>query len=74
MHVRKQKHIHSGGFFPEFYDDIIRLPIPISKSVLMMIGVLPMHPSPHVFHLIVGCMVVGRLDRGLGRVAHTVLQ
>ena len=33
---------------PEFYDNIIRLPIPISSVVLMMIGVLPMHPSPHV--------------------------
>ena len=33
---------------PEFYDNIIRLPIPISSCVLMMIGVLPVHPSPHV--------------------------
>ena len=33
---------------PEFYDNIIRLPILISSGVLMMIGVLPIHPSPHV--------------------------
>ena len=34
---------------PEFYDSIIRLPIPINNDcVLMIIGVLPMHPSPHV--------------------------
>ena len=34
--------------FPEFYDNTIRLPIPISSGVLMMIRVLPMHPSPYV--------------------------
>ena len=34
---------------PKFYDDIIRLPIPINNAcVLMMIGVLPTHPSLHV--------------------------
>ena len=45
---------------PEFYDSIIRLPIPISSGVLMMIGVLPMHPSPHGSF----ARVVGGWDRG----------
>ena len=33
---------------PKFYDNIIRLPIPISSGVMMMIGVLPVYPSPPV--------------------------
>ena len=47
-------------FSPEFYDDIIRLPIPISSGVLMLIGVLPVHPSPHV------SFVLGWLMDGIG--------
>ena len=54
---------------PEFYDNIIRLPIPISSGVLIMIGVLPMHPSPHVLFR---SLVVGRWNRGLGCVAYIV--
>ena len=54
---------------PEFYDNIIRLPIPISNIILMMIRVLPMHPSPHG---LIRSLVVGGWDRGLGRVAYTM--
>jgi hypothetical protein len=39
--------------FPEFYDNNIRLPIPISSGVLMMIGELPITP-PLMFHSFVG--------------------
>ena len=47
MHTCTHAHMHTG-LSPEFYDSIIRLLIPISSGVLMMIGVLPEHPSPHV--------------------------
>ena len=52
IHIQLQTHIHTimhtaRRLSPEFNDNIIRLPIPISSVVLMMIGVLPMHPSPH---------------------------
>ena len=40
-------HIHTR-LSPEFYDNIIRLLIPISSGALMMIEVLQIHPSPHV--------------------------
>ena len=46
---------------PEFYDNIIRLPIPISSDMLMMIGMLPMHPSPDISFC---SLVVGGWDRG----------
>ena len=44
-------HIHTLHTYtrlsPELYDNMIRLSIPISSGELMMIGVLPMYPSPH---------------------------
>ena len=49
IHIYTYTHIHIyKRLSPELYDNIIRIPIPISSGVLMMIGVLPMHPSPHV--------------------------
>ena len=68
-HTLTHSHIHIYTYTrlsPEFYDNIIRLPIPISSGVLMMIGVLPMHPSPHVSFVL--CWLVDGI-RGLGRVA-----
>ena len=51
IHAYTHTHIHTytqQRLSPEFHDCIIRLPILISSGVLMMIGVLPMHPSPYV--------------------------
>ena len=72
QHTNTHTHAHhiSKRLSPELYDNIIRLPILTSNSVLMMIGVLPMHPSPHVSF--VRWYVVGGWDLGLGRVAYIV--
>jgi hypothetical protein len=48
-HTLTHSHTHTlARLSPEFYDNIIRLPIPTSSGVLLMIGVLPVHPSPNV--------------------------
>ena len=46
-HTHTSIYIHSGGSPQSSMINIIRLPIHISSGVLLMIGVLPMHPSPH---------------------------
>ena len=61
-HTHTHTHTHIfNRLSPEFYDNIIRLPIPISNGMLMMIRLLPMHPSPHGF---IRSLVVGEWDQG----------